>query len=204
MSFDLKTALTSFAPTLATMLGGPLAGAAVTALEGAIGLQPGAGVDGITQVLQTGGMTPEVMAAVRAADQRHAELIGQQGIDLVKINADHAAAMAAVDAADVKSARESNSGRDATWWIAVVILVTFAAIMAAVLWGCWTLLQGGITIKDVSVVAAVSGLVGAVVGYVAANAQTVVNFIFGGSLGSRRTSAALSDSISQAISAVAK
>ena len=204
MSFDLKTALTSFAPTLATMLGGPLAGAAVTALEGAIGLQPGAGVDGITQVLQTGGMTPEVMAAVRAADQRHAELIGQQGIDLVKINADHAAAMAAVDAADVKSARESHSGRDATWWIAVVILVTFAAIMAAVLWGCWTLLQGGITIKDVSVVAAVSGLVGAVVGYVAANAQTVVNFIFGGSLGSRRTSAALSDSISQAISAVAK
>lgn len=204
MAFDLKTALTSFAPTLATMLGGPLAGAAVSALEGAIGLQPGAGVDGITKVLQTGGMTPDVMAAVRAADQRHAELIGQQGIDLVKVNADHEAAMSVVEAADVKSARESNSGRDATWWIAIVILATFAAIMAAVLWGCWTLLQGGIVIKDVAVVAAVSGLVGAVVGYVAANAQTVVNFIFGGSLGSRRTSAALSDSIGQAIAAAAK
>ena len=204
MAFDLKTALTSFAPTLATMLGGPLAGAAVTALEGAMGLAPGVGADGITKVLQTGAVTPETMAAIRTADQRHAELMGQQGLDLVKINADRDAAMATVDAADVKSARDSNSGKDATWWIAIVILLTFAAIMAAVLWGCWTLLQGGITIKDVSVVAAVSGLVGAVVGYVAANAQTVVNFIFGGSLGSRKTPAALSESVSQAIAAVGK
>ena len=204
MAFDLKTALTSFAPTLAIMLGGPLAGAAVLALEGAMGLTPGAGTDGITKVLQSGTMTPDTMASIRAADQRHAELMGQQGLDLVKINSDHEAAMATVAAADVKSARESNSGKDATWWIAIVILITFAGIMAAVLWGCWTLLQGGITIKDVSVVAAVSGLVGAVVGYVAANAQTVVNFIFGGSLGSRKTSAALSESVSQAITAASK
>lgn len=204
MAFDLKTALVSFAPTLATMLGGPFLGTAVTALESAMGLTPGAGVDGITKVLQTGGVTPEIMTKIREADQRHAEVMGQQGIDLADINAKQEAAMAALDAADVKSARDSNSGKDATWWIAIVILLTFAFIMGAVLWGCWTLLQGGISIKDVSVVAAVSGLVGAVVGYVAANAQTVVNFIFGGSLGSRKTTAALSDSVSQAIAAVGK
>jgi hypothetical protein len=186
MSFDLRTALGTIAPTLATMLGGPLAGAAVTALEGAFGLAPGSGTDAITKVVQSGAMTNETLAAVRAADQKHAELMGQQGIDLVKINADHEAALASTDAADRTSARQTNASKDQTWWIAIAILGTFASIMGVVLWGCWMLLQGGITIKDVSVVAAISGLVGSVVGYVAANAQTVVNFIFGGSLGSER------------------
>jgi hypothetical protein len=204
MSFDIKTALTSIAPTLATMLGGPLAGAAVTALEGAMGLPQGAGPDGISKILQTGSMTPEVLASVRAADQRHAELMGQQGIALVKVNADHEAAMETISAADVKSARDSNASKDATWYIAAIILTGFAIIMVVVLYGCWSLLQGGIVIKDVSVVAAVSGLVGSVVGYVAANAQTVVNFIYGGSLGSRKTSAALAESVTNAMATAAK
>jgi hypothetical protein len=71
--------------------------------------------------------------------------------------------------------------------------------MGAVLYGCWQLLAGGITIKDVSVVAAISGLVGSVVGYVAANAQTVVNFIFGGSLGSEKKSDAMAAAVQSAI-----
>ena len=135
MAFDLTTALTTFAPTLATMLGGPLAGVAVTSLEGALGLAPGAGSTGIATVLQTGSMTSETLAAVHAADLRHSELLGQQGIDLARINTDHEAAMAIVDATDVKSAREINSGHDATWWIAIVILITFAFIMTAVIAG---------------------------------------------------------------------
>jgi hypothetical protein len=102
----LATALGSIAPTLATMLGGPLAGAAVTALEGAFGLAPGSGADAITKVVQSGGMTPETIAAVRAADQKHAEVMGQQGIDLAKLNADHEAAMVATDAGDRDSARK--------------------------------------------------------------------------------------------------
>ena len=105
MAFDLRAALTTIAPTIATMLGGPLAGAAVTALEGALGLSAGAGADGISSVLQTGAMTPESMAAVRAADQHHAELMAQQGIDLHKLNLDHEAAMVALDNASVEGAR---------------------------------------------------------------------------------------------------
>jgi hypothetical protein len=204
MSFDLKTALTTIAPTLATMLGGPLAGVAVTSLESAMGLAPGSGSDAITKVVQNGTMSADTLAAIRAADQKHAELLGQQGIDLVKVNADHEAAMAATDAADRDSARKSNAGKDATWYIAIVILITFAVVMGGVLYGCWMLLQGGITIKDVSVVAAISGLVGSIVGYVAANSQTVVNFIFGGSLGSEKKTDALSASVKQAIDAVGK
>jgi hypothetical protein len=102
---SLATAISSFAPTLATMLGGPLAGTAVTALESAFGLKQGAGADAVTQVVQTGSMTPDQMAAVRAADQKHAEIISQQQIDLAKLNADAQTAFAADDTADRASAR---------------------------------------------------------------------------------------------------
>lgn len=202
MGFDIKTALASIAPTLATMLGGPLAGTAVTALEGALGLKPGAGQDGITQVLQSGALTPDQVAAVRAADQKHAEIMGQQGIDIAKLNADQEAALVADAVDNTKDARKNNADRDAVWVIAAVILLTFAVMMGAVLWGCWTLLQGGIIIKDVSVVAAISGLVGSIVGYLAANALTVVQFIYGGSMGSEKKTDALASSVQQAISAV--
>lgn len=200
MAFDLKSALSTIAPTLATMLGGPLLGTAVTALESAFGLSPGAGTDAITKVVQGGGMTPEIIAAIRLADQKHAETMAQQGVDLEKLNLDFQSAQTLAVIDDRKDARKANSSRDAVWWIAVVILTTFAAMMGTVLYGCWLLLQGGITIKDVSVVAAVSGLVGSVVGYVAANAQTVVNFIYGGSLGSEKKTDALAASVQQAIS----
>lgn len=200
MNLDfLKSALATAAPTLATMLGGPLAGTAVSALEGAFGLSPGSGADAITKVVQSGGMTPDTIAAVRAADQKHAEIMGQQGLDLAKLNADHDAAMALSVVDDRKDARKNNSGRDAVWWIAIVILSTFAAIMAAVLYGCYSILTGGIQIKDVAAVAAISGLVGSVVGYVAANAQTVVNFIYGGSLGSEKKTDALAGAVQSAI-----
>lgn len=196
----LSGVLTSVAPTLATMLLGPMGGAAVSALESAFGLSAGSGADAITKVVQAGGMTPDIMANVRAADQKHAEIMGQQGIDLAKLNADHDAAMAVAVVDDRKDARKNNSNRDAAWWIASLILLTFAVMMAAVLYGCWQLLQGGITIKDVSTVAAISGLVGSVVGYVAANAQTVVNFIFGGSMGSEKKTDAMAAAVQQAIS----
>ena len=199
MSFDLKSALASIAPTLATMLAGPFAGTAVSALEVACGLAPGSGADAITKVIQGGGMTPDVVAAIRAQDQKHAEVMGQQGIDVAKMNLDFQSAQTLAVIDDRKDARKANSGRDAVWWIAVVILGTFAVMMGVVLYGCWMLLQGGITIKDVSVVAAISGLVGSVVGYVAANAQTVVNFIYGGSLGSEKKTDAMAASIQQAI-----
>jgi hypothetical protein len=201
---SLATTLGSVAPTLATMLLGPMAGTAVSVLEGAFGLQPGAGADAITKVAQGGGMTPEIMAAVRAADQKHTEIIAQQGIDLDKLNKDHAQAMATLEVDDRKDARKSNSARDEAWWIAFGILGTFAVIMGCVLYGCWQLLAGGIVIKDVSVVAAISGLVGSVVGYVAANAQTVVNFIFGGSLGSEKKTDAMAAAVQSAIGAPAR
>ena len=198
MSFDIKSALASIAPTLATMLAGPFAGTAVSALESACGLSPGSGTDAITKVLST-GMTPDITAAIRSADQKHAEIMGQQGIDLIKVNNDFQTAQMLAVIDDRKDARKNNSGNQATWNLAYVVLGTFAFMMGFVLYGCWMILQGGITIKDVAVVAAISGLVGSIVGYVAANAQTVINFIYGGSLGSEKKTDAMAGAVQQAI-----
>ena len=110
MGFDLKGAIGSIAPTLATMLGGPLAGAAVSALTGAFGLtstgDQSKDLGAISDVVQNGAMTPDMISQVRAADQKHLEIIGQQGVDLAKLNADHEAAMAQISVGDVASARQ--------------------------------------------------------------------------------------------------
>ncbi len=104
MSLDISKALASIAPTLAAMLGGPLAGTAVTALEGAFGLASGAGPDGITNVM-AGNLTPDQLAAVRKADQEHADKLAQMKIDVQKLNLSHIEALAATDVQDRVSAR---------------------------------------------------------------------------------------------------
>lgn len=135
MNFNLKTALSTIAPTLATMLGGPLAGTAVTALESALGLSPGAGQDGVTAAVAQ-GMTPDTIAAVRAQDQKHLEIIGQQGIDLQKLNADHAAAMEKIAADDRDSARKREVDAKDTFTpraLAMLVTVGFFGVLGYLL-----------------------------------------------------------------------
>ena len=115
----------------------------------------------------------------------------EPGCTLAKLNA----ASEAVYLADVQNARQT-MGKDAgVFWLGIAILLTFTSVMSAVLWGSFQLLTGGITIKDVAVVAAVSGLIGSVVGYTAANAQQVVGYFFGSSQGSKAKTDALAAAI---------
>lgn len=204
MAFDLKTAIGSIAPTLATMMGGPLAGAAVSALTGAFGLtstgDQSKDLGAITAVVQGGTMTPEVIAAVRKADQDHEATMGQQNIDLKKLNADHELAMVQTFTGDTQDARKTFGQQKAIFWLGIAVLLTFAIVMCAVLGASYQLLQGGITIKDVSVVAAIAGMVGSVVGYVAANAQQVVGYFFGSSAGSSNKTDAMGEAVSKLVS----
>lgn len=71
------------------------------------------------------------------------------------------------------------------WIIAYLTLGIFAAIMLIILIGCLLLLKDGISPQNAAALAAVAGLVGAIAGYAASNASTVLSTIFGGSLQSQ-------------------
>jgi len=179
----IASAVGSIAPTLATMLGGPLAGTAVTALETALGLAPGAGAAGITDVLKNGKLTADQLAAVRAADQKHAEIIGQQGLDLAKLNAAHQEAFAADEVQDRISARDRQVAvRDWTTPVLAWLVMGGSIALAA------AVVTGNVT-KDQTL----SLQVGVVIGYVFNEAKAVLSFYFGSSRGSDEKSRDLAE-----------
>lgn len=203
---DTLSVIEKIAPMIATGLGTPLLGGAVSALETVFGLtpEPTATIDdrkmAVSAAMQNA--TPDQLLAVTKANNDYALAMATAGFknqaDLASIALQRDQAIVA----DVADARKNNAQNPVVMRLAIVVLATFAFVMIAVLYGCYGLLTGGITVKDVAVVAAVSGLVGSVVGYVAANAQTVINFIFGGSLGSERKTDAMAAAISNTITSV--
>lgn len=66
--FDWKGLLGAIAPTAASLIGGPLAGLAVSALGNALGISD-ATQEKITETLQSGALTGEQLAAIKLAEQ---------------------------------------------------------------------------------------------------------------------------------------
>lgn len=192
MSFDLGKAIGVIAPTLSTMLLGPLAGTAVKALTDAFGLSSSGDTAqdsaAITKVIQDGGMTPEIIAAVRAADQKHAEIMGQQGIDLAKINAAHAEAQDRAEVDDRNGARQREmtvkDGTPAN--LAYIIILGFfvtsiAQITFMLLWP-----------ERASLVPSTAwALIGSVSGYLANEAKQAAAYYFGSTIGSKAKDATI-------------
>lgn len=180
MNFNFKTAISSIAPTLATMLGGPLAGTAVTALESALGLTPGAGADGVTAAVAA-GMTPEQISAIRAADQTHAERLKQMDIDVLKLNDDFVASMVTADNTDRASARDREI-KVGGWTTPVLAwCIVGAALLTGICVVC------GVMPKD-PVLATSAGVA---LGYLFAEAKTVTSYYFGSSSGSQAKDATI-------------
>jgi len=71
--------LEQVAPTLATMIGGPLAGTAVSALESVFGLTPTG--DKAAALQAVAAATPDQLMALKAEDNRHAEVMAKMGLD---------------------------------------------------------------------------------------------------------------------------
>src|SRR5258708_17017287 len=84
MSFDWKSLVGTVAPTIATALGGPLAGMAVKAIGDAVGLS-NATVDTVSAALANA--TPDQLAAIKKADQDFAAKMESLGVDLERIQA---------------------------------------------------------------------------------------------------------------------
>lgn len=92
MSFDWKSLVGSIAPTIATALGGPLAGMAVKALGDAAGLS-NATEETVAAAIQ--GATPELLAKIKAADQDFARQMKELDIKLEELDtSDRASARA--------------------------------------------------------------------------------------------------------------
>lgn len=86
MDFNWKAVVGTLAPTIATALGGPLAGAAVAALGGALGLGPDVTEQQVAAAFQN--LTPDQVLAIKQENNRFQEEMAQKGIDLAALVVD--------------------------------------------------------------------------------------------------------------------
>lgn len=195
--FDWKKLVGGIAPVLGTALGGPLAGQAISMLGQALGLGADAPEGDVAAAVASGRLTGDQLVAIKQAENDFAVKMKSLDIDVLKVNQAADAALIA----DTSDARHTFGSNDNVFVLGVCILIGFAILMALVLAGCFLLITGRATI-DPSTVAIGTGMVGTVVGAVAANAQQVVSYFYGSSKGSKdngeRIGAALTESLKQA------
>jgi hypothetical protein len=113
MSFDWKRALGVVAPTLATMVGGPLAGTAVSAIASVFGLGGDATEAQISKAVQ--GATPEQLLALKKADQDFAIRMRELDLEPEKL--------AAADRASARD-REAKTGDSLTPRLLALFITT--------------------------------------------------------------------------------
>jgi ABC-type Fe3+-siderophore transport system permease subunit len=148
-----KRALSLVAPTLASAVGGPLAGAATSAIIGALGLAPAATQEQAAAAVV--GATPDQLLALKKADQDFAEKMGQLNLDTEKLAFD--------DLANAR-ARETVVKDRTPAIMGFIILAGALAAAGAVLAGyvSETSLQAGV-----------------VIGYLFSEAKQVLGYYFG-------------------------
>jgi len=190
MSFDWKKALGGIAPAIVESLvpGGPLVRAGLNAALNAFGVGeadvPDNEQDATTLLAQkVQSATPEQLLALKQADNDMAKFM--EKIDYKRD---------ALYVEDTQNARAAHGDDNKVFWLGVMVLLTFATVMASALYGSYKIITGGMgTDLDAGIVAAVFGFLGTVVGYVAANAQQVVSFFFGSSRGSKQKTDAMAE-----------
>lgn len=162
---DWKDTLSAIAPTLATALGGPLAGVAVAAVTKIFGLDQGT-VDDVKNIVI--GSKPEDLLKIKEAENAFKLTLKQLDVKIKEIEVD-----------DRKSARGmwNADGKSVIAVLAIGTVVGFFVVVGYIL-------RGGIKEMDANELL----LAGTVVGYLAANAQQVYSYFFGSSTGSDKKS----------------
>lgn len=157
--------LVKIAPTVASALGGPLAGIAVAAVSKALGVEP----EKVTDVLQSGQLSGDQIVALKTAEM---ELQGREKELGFKF--------AELEFKDRDSARQREMAvKDNTNKVlAYTVVGAFVAMVAGTLLGY---------AKIDSV------LSGTLVGYLSAKAEQVLAYYFGSSIGSKSKDNALAD-----------
>lgn len=193
-TLDWKKLVSGIAPAIGTALGGPLVGMAVSQLGAALLGDPDASEADVAATLASGKLTGEQVVALKAADQAFTLRMKELDIDVMRLNQAADAALIA----DTSDARHVFGKDDNIFVMGCIILGAFAVLMGLVLTGCFFLMTGRVTV-DPGTLAVCAGLIGTVVGYVAANAQQVVSFFYGSSKGSKDSGAQLGAALTASI-----
>lgn len=161
-----KSVVGSVAPTIATALGGPLAGVAVQAIAGALGLSDASEERIAAAIAQA---TPEDLLKIKQAEQQFVVKMRELDVNLEQLTVE-----------DRKSARQAyvESKDRLVPVLALVIIGAFVGTVAGVLFGT-------LTVDSV--------LAGTLIGYLSAKAEQVIAFYFGSSVGSKKKDDALAD-----------
>jgi len=168
MGFDWKGLLGTVAPTLATALGGPLAGAATRALSTALlGKETGKESE-IAAALQ--GASPEALLKLKEADNAFETRMAELGVDLERIATD-----------DRKNARQMAEKNGQVPQIVLSVIYTLA--YALVLWSYVT--------GEVNVAPNAETQFSIVLGVLTAAQTQVLNFWLGSSAGSKQKTEAM-------------
>ena len=162
--------LKEIAPTAATLLGGPLAGMAVDAIGKAVGLSD-ATKDQVKEVLTSGTLNAEQMAAIKQAEAELVLKVKQLDIDMEKIHA-----------GDRASARDMAAKTGDVWTPRIIALVVF------IVWGAvnWKLFNGTIS-------GDMRELVARALGTLDATLMAVIYYYFGSSAGSKEKTQAMAE-----------
>jgi len=172
----------TLAPTIATAIGGPLAGGAVTALESVFGLtpSPNASTDDRTTALAAAisGATPEQLAAIRKADQDYALAMAQAGFKDTET-------LASLTVQDRVSARTMQVSTKS-----LMPPLLGSAIIAGSLAAAAAILLGKVGYANTTE----ATMVGTVMGYLFSEAKAVLAFYFGSSSSSDRKTELLAQS----------
>lgn len=163
--FDWKKLVGTVAPTLATALGGPLAGVAVKTLSAQLLGKPDGKEDEIEAMLA--GADPQTMIRLKEIDAEFKKSMTDAGIKLEEI--------AATDRNSARQREIQTSDHVTPRILAGVVIGGFLLCVYAVLSGY---VEG---LKDPTIV----GLVGTLIGYTSAKADQVVSYYFGSSASSR-------------------
>ena len=162
---DWKKIVGSVAPTLATALGGPLAGVAVKTLAGQLLGKESATEDEVAQAITSAD--PQTLIRLKEIEHEFKKFIANAGVDLERIAAE-----------DRNSARNREVQAHDSWTPRVLATV----VVGGFLWSVYAVLSGYVKQLQDPMMAT---LVGTMIGYVSAKADQIISYYFGSSASSK-------------------
>ena len=114
MSFDLKSLLGSIAPTVATALGGPLAGSAVAAIGEALGLKD-ATAKSIETAFMEGKLTADQISELKKLEMQFKNDESERGFKYAELTMN--------DRASARAASVSGGTQIHLFWMSIVLLI---------------------------------------------------------------------------------